>query len=317
MTGSLPLPHPAQVHPYCALLLAALCWGLASSSARACRVELAGEESTEWRRALARLSIPPDGCDSLRLEIDGDKARLLFSTRDGRQAVRRLGAPSELAPAIDALLVTSDAGGPAETASAPNMPPPATPASAVARRGAAPRAHELAPLVALLAGARAGRKVPMIGPLLNLEGHLRIDRWEVGLQLGWEVKYYDLMQGDAVDDIFGLVPALSFARRHPLSRATLLLGARAGMAATIPKHRLSPGPSRHDMDVAPVITTPRPTYQGWAGLLFGVVFPAHSPVRMRAELAADLSFATRYKDFTRYEPGWAVSLSIGAEYGES
>lgn len=307
------------------LWLAALCWSLAPGAAHACRLEVKGQVSAAWRQALARMSLAAEACSVLRLELSAEEALLLFSTRDGRQATRSLAAPSELAPTIDALLVT-DALTSAEQASEPPAAKLAVPAVLKMRPAdTADRRRDVAGLVALLAGARGGAMQTRVSPLLNVQGLLRIDRWEVGLQLGWEIMQFDAVRGGTQHGKWmALVPALSFARRWPLARSALLLGGRLGIEASIPieQRYQSPLSMRQNVDdaalgMSSLTFVPRLRNEAWTGIVLGVVFPLRSALRLRAELCADLTFVRWSRGYRELQPDGVLTLALGVEFGRS
>ena len=73
-----------------------------------CPVELRGAPSEPWLRAgraIEALTTDPSDCARIEIELEqsADAARLIFVTRDGRRAERRLAHPDELMPTVAAL----------------------------------------------------------------------------------------------------------------------------------------------------------------------------------------------------------------------
>jgi hypothetical protein len=109
------------------------CW-----AAEACAIAVVGEGPAldPWQDAARGLTgwAPAGGdCASVRVVVQRNGARLVFATRDGREAVRYIVAPAELGPALSALGETGAAGvivGPASpldvTPVVRSQPPPQT-----------------------------------------------------------------------------------------------------------------------------------------------------------------------------------------------
>src|SRR5688572_16740799 len=74
-----------------------------------CPVELRGAPSEPWLRAsraiIEALTTDPSDCARIAIELERstDAARLIFVTRGGRRAERRLAHPDELMPTVMAL----------------------------------------------------------------------------------------------------------------------------------------------------------------------------------------------------------------------
>ena len=87
-----------------------------------CRIALGGAPVEGWTLAVRELersgSVPTD-CALVAIEASGERARLVFQTRDGRRAERALEHPDELVPALRALSVGA-AGDGASSSPAPD-----------------------------------------------------------------------------------------------------------------------------------------------------------------------------------------------------
>jgi hypothetical protein len=95
------------------------CW-----AADACAIAVVGDGAAvdPWQdaaRGLAGRARAGGDCASVRVVVEGNGARLVFATLDGRQAVRYVAAPAELGPALSALGET----GVSEVSVGPASPP--------------------------------------------------------------------------------------------------------------------------------------------------------------------------------------------------
>src|SRR5688572_12991985 len=133
-----------------ALVLAVL--GVASearpAAAAECRIALGGAPVEGWTLAVRELersgSLPAD-CAVVAIEASGERAQLVFQTRDGRRAERGLDHPDELVPALRALGVGATGDG-AASSPAPDTPSaPAVAAPAPVGGDAASSSPELPP----------------------------------------------------------------------------------------------------------------------------------------------------------------------------
>src|SRR5687767_7289774 len=89
-----------------ALVLAVLGSEARPAAAAECSIALGGAPVEGWTLAVRELersgSLPAD-CAVVAIEASGERARLVFQTRDGRRAERGLDHPDELVPALRAL----------------------------------------------------------------------------------------------------------------------------------------------------------------------------------------------------------------------
>jgi hypothetical protein len=164
-----------------------------------CPVRLIPEDAAPaWREAVElavarvlRLSGTHD-CRAVEVSVGpSGSATLAFLTTDGRGAARSLESPAELAPTLEALLVTQVA--PAEPAAPPPPPAPspggAPPSPVVTRPApsavrpapAAPPPHPVALYVRATGGTRlAWSPVTHLAPTLALRPSLGVGPWELG-----------------------------------------------------------------------------------------------------------------------------------------
>src|SRR5882724_7869352 len=110
--------------------VAALAWTTVARAQAACQVRVVSQGVPRWEAAAkeaqqstSRAEAAPHDCQSIEVTVLADgTSRLEFTTTEGRRADRQLQTPEELAPAIEALLVTVAPLPPA----APAKTPPST-----------------------------------------------------------------------------------------------------------------------------------------------------------------------------------------------
>jgi hypothetical protein len=145
-----------------------------------------GRAATEAQAAVTQ---SPGDCASAVIDVDGQAARLTFVTTDGRQAVRTLHDPTELAPTLQALMtplppIVREDASPIHGTSIENDRPPAP-----------PMGHLLA--LALVGGRFAGPDV-LLSPTLHVGVSFALEKWELGV-IGDAAPFYaDLDTDDAV-----------------------------------------------------------------------------------------------------------------------
>jgi hypothetical protein len=261
-------------------------------------------------------------CASLRLVARSSGALLIFATLDGRTAKRALAHPSELASAVEALLVTgATSSQEAPAATSEHARPPqaaqqnADEAASPAAKGQPPppTQRDLTVLYTFALGARVG-EYALLSPVIGASILLCIDNWELGLRTDVEAQYYSMRLPVERQDAYAIVPAFSFARRLPVGRTTTLLaGVHLGMAA-LRSVLLRPISRLDDVQVAPLAGNLRRSYEGRTGPFLGVLVPVRPVVRLRVELAADfIWFRTAY---TYAVPDWGLSVMVGLELGK-
>jgi hypothetical protein len=275
--------------------------------AASCPVELRGAPSEPWLRAGRAIeALTTDLSDCARIEIElersTDAARLIFVTRDGRRAERRLAHPDELVPTVAALGVRGDSEAPvpedgpmaavrAADAVSPLDSPPSEPAAAPGH----------AALFALLGGTRAGAG-RLLSPVLGGAAAIALDRWELGISLALELQYFNLDLSEPDVRTSAASVGVTVGRREPIADVDLLFGARSMVAALNDE-------SRKDSGV-------RGPAELRLGAYLGGVWPRQSSSRFRADLALDVvpheSLGTNGTPVT---PWLAVSALMGVEFG--
>ena len=273
--------------------------------AASCPVELRGAPSELWLRAgraiVEALTTSSSDCARIELELERstDAARLIFVTRDGRRAERRLARPDELMPTVVALGVR----GFSERSTPVLQEPPAAPARAADAvspldpPAAAPAKARV--LFALLGGTRAGAG-RLVSPVLGGAAAIALDRWELGLNLALELQYFDLRLSDPDGPSSAASVGVTVGRREPIAEVDLLFGARSMVAAVNDESVKDSGE------------------RGRAELRFGSyvggVWPRARSPRFRADLALDVvPHGSLGAVGARVTPWLAVSALVGVE----
>jgi hypothetical protein len=275
--------------------------------AASCPVELRGAPSEPWLRAgraIEALTTDPSDCARIEVELEQstDAARLIFVTRDGRRAERRLAHPDELMPTVLALGVRGDS----ETPVLEDGPTaPARAAEAVSPLDSPPSVPATTPgeartLFALLGGTRAGAG-RLLSPVLAGSAAIALDRWELGINLALELQYFNLDLSEPDVRTSAASVGVTVGRREPIADVELSFGARAMVAALNDESRKDSGErGRAELRL---------------GVYLGGVWPRQSSSRFRADLALDVvphnSLGTNGTPVT---PWLAVSASMGVEF---
>jgi len=275
-----------------------------------CPVELRGAPSEPWLRAgraiEALTNTDPSDCARIEIELERstDTARLIFVTRDGRRAERRLAHPDEVVPTVAALGVRGVNGsstpaledGPAAPARAadavsPLDSPPSNPAAA---------AGEARALFALLGGTRAGAG-GFVSPVLGGAAAIALERWELGVSLALELQYFNLHPSEW-DASSAASVGVTVGRREPIADVELLFGVRSALAAINDESRKGSGErGRAELRL---------------GAYLGGVWPRQWSSRFRADLALDVvPHETLGAIGTPVTPWLAVSALMGVELG--
>ena len=302
-----PLPDASALGPIVLALL-----GVASearpAAAAECRIALGGAPVEGWTLAVRELersgSVPAD-CAMVAIEASGERARLVFQTRDGRRAERGLDHPDELVPALRALGVGAGADG------ASSLPAPDTPsepaAAAPAPSGvdtAAPSSPEPPPgrearaVFALVGGIRGGVG-KLVSPALGGSAAIELDRWELGVNVVLELQYFDLGGGEPPSAAAGV--GVTVGRREPVADFDVLFGARTMVAAFNDESEVDGG-ERGRAEVR-------------IGAYLGGAWPRTGKLRWRADVAADVvPHRVLGSAGTPIAPWLGASVLVGAEF---
>jgi len=290
----------------------------ARPAARAeCRVVLGGAAVEGWKFAVRELersgSLPAD-CAVVTIEASGERARLVFQTRDGRRAERALDHPDELAPALRALGVAAGDG----ASSSPAQDTPSAP-TAVAPTAVAPTAVAPAPLgvdaasssspeppsgqearavFALLGGIRGGVG-NLLSPALGGSAAIQLGHWELGVNLVLELQYFDLDGGEPPSSAASV--GVTVGRREPVADFDVLFGARTMIAALNDESEVDSG-ERGRAEVR-------------LGTYLGGAWPRTGRLRLRADVAADVvPHRALGSAGTRIAPWLGASVLVGVEF---
>jgi len=278
-----------------------------------CRIVLGGAPVEGWTlavRELERSGWVPADCAAITIEASGKGARLVFQTRDGRRAERRLDHPDELAPALRALGVGPTGDG---SSSLPSPQPPSAPA-AVAPAAVAPAAfrvqaaasptpepppgQEARAVFALLGGARGGVG-NLVSPALGGSAALELGHWELGVNLVLELQYFDLDGGEPPSSAASV--GVTVGRREPVGNFDVLFGARAMIAALNDESKVDDG----QLGYAEVRL----------GTYLGGAWPRTRSLRLRADLAVDVvPHRALGSAGTRIAPWLGASVLVGVEF---
>jgi hypothetical protein len=286
-----------------------------------CPVEVAGTGTEAWSRAAAEIADGPSeedsDCSKIVVELEQDRARVRFTTADGRTAERELAEPEELAPTLHALRVT----GP--LAAAPEREPPtdsSPPGLAIAQarpeadRGPEPRSSskttrvDSSPSFAFLAGARGGES-QLASPILRASASVALEHWELGVLGGFDLHYGHVPAASAPSDTWAWLAGVGVGRRELVGSVALLGGGRL-MLAALRQEADAEGPREYSRAEIRV------------GAYGGFVLPRRAAWRFRAELGAELvphDVGASEDDRSRspITPWWAASLVLGVETGGS
>lgn len=280
--------------------------------AASCPVELRGAPSEPWRRAgraaIEALTKDPSDCARIEIELEPstDAARLIFVTRDGRRAERRLSRPDELMPTVVALGVR---GAREESTPALGDEPRVAPSSAVdavspldspaSEPDAAP--GEAGALFALFGGTRAGAG-RLVSPVLGGAAAIAVDRWELGIHLALELQYFNLDLSETDVRTSAASVGVTVGRREPIADLELSFGGRTMVAALNDESRKDSGErGRAELRL---------------GAYVGAVWPRTSSSRFRADVALDVVPHESLGSIgTPVTPWLAVSALMGVEFG--
>jgi hypothetical protein len=302
-----PLPDAFALGPAVLALL-----GVASqarpAAAAECRIALGGAPVEGWTLAVGELersgSVPAD-CAVVAIEASGERARLVFQTRDGRRAERGLDHPDELVPALRALGVGAEADG------ASSLPAPANPSEPAATAPAPsgvdtvassspepPPGREARAVFALVGGLRGGVG-KLVSPALGGSAAIELDRWELGVNVVLELQYFDLGGGEPPSAAASV--GVTVGRREPVADLDVLFGARTMIAAFNDESEVDGG-ERGRAEVR-------------LGTYLGAAWPRTGRLRWRADVAADVvPHRVLGSAGTRIAPWLGASVLVGAEF---
>lgn len=316
---------PARSRRLAAAALLGMAPALAAPSiARAagpCPIRLAPDTAAApWKEAvaraaarLARLDSPHD-CRAVDVIVGPDGgATLAFVTTDGRGAARALEAPADLAPALEALLVTLP------PPRAPSPPPPREPSPATSVPVQAPTATlppaPPRPDLHLLLGASAGGRLVWLpfshaSPAFSFRASVLVDHWEIGVVADYAPVHRPLVL--TPPDGFALS---TFAAGFTFGRRASAAGASFGYGTTLTVQSAS----EEATDIPAVASTREiDTAHPRFGLYGKVAYPERARVRFTTELGLDAVLGSLRDKAARQRQlpalsRFGVALSVGVE----
>lgn len=306
----------------------------ARAAQASCRLELVPADApADWARAAeaaaARLaSLTTLDCGSVEVAVRPSGGALLtFLTTDGRRAVRALLSPEEIAPALDALLVTSpaDLASPASPSSsssppspAPSPAPPRASPNTVRRSDASTAAAgpalpavpspEVHFIIGGSAGARFGLAGAYLSPAIALRPSGTFGAWELAASVEYDPSYSYLPGGlPAGWNLWSLIAGVEVGRREAVGPLSIGYGLGVGVAS-IREEVDGPSASTKVADFG------QPRLSAYARL----VAPRSAPVRPTFELALDAAVANLKKRATLDNdlpnlPRFGVLVTAGVE----
>ncbi|HEY2408452.1 MAG TPA: hypothetical protein VGI10_20740 [Polyangiaceae bacterium] len=267
--------------------------------------------SPAWRHAAVELqqkfeTDPGAGnCASVAVEAREGGVRLTFQTRDGRTVQRQIQDPVELIPTVESLSTEA----PLPSARLPTGPVPAlAPAPAHALPAAppsdVPRApYAINPVYGAELGVRAGAD-HLISPCIGPFGAIPVGPWELGILARYEGHYVSTLGGnEGAPKTASLAFGVTAGRRIPIAMFVLRAGVLGVLAAVHEDHYAAV-----DRDRA----------EGRLGGFVGSVWPAHTTVRLRADLAFEVvPYSIGHSETNAtgaYSlPWWGVASTVGVE----
>ncbi|MEO8982395.1 MAG: hypothetical protein ABI548_22700 [Polyangiaceae bacterium] len=251
----------------------------------------------------------PSDCKSVEVTVLGDgTAHLEFTTTEGRHADRQLQNPDELAPALEALLVTV-------------MPRPQPAASVSDTTPLAPReshsnqATQAEPLpararphfiIGVAAGARFTFGHKYLAPVASLRASGVFDRWELGIFGEWDPLFKRLSGATPAGfAMSALVVGALFGRREHAGRFDVTYGVDLGIAS-VASSADSAGASNVDAS------------QQRAGLYLGGCYPSDKATRVTLGVLTDAALSGVRGPATAAAglppiPRYGVALTLGVE----
>jgi hypothetical protein len=287
------------------------------------------DAARELDRRLRAAHAGAEDCDSVTVHVtESQGALIVFTTRDGRQAVRRISSADDLVPMVEALAVAVPIPEVRPTPPIdPERPHETESASGVAwSPGPAPGAGQAAEGAHVLVGARGGGRIGAPGgfasPTFAATAAMAIGRWEIGIAGQWDPAAFLLGAGAPGGfRMSSLGVGANVGRREPVGACALVTGGslsvviaqEAGATPTTGAGATGNGEGTGDGASGSSKAEPR------IGTYVGVVFPRLAPLRVRSELAADV-VASRVGSPRSLDPAlpalpwWSVALTVGAEW---
>jgi hypothetical protein len=295
----------------------------ATPSARAadettCSVRLVGDDGgAGYREAVAaedarvaKLDQATNDCRLIEVHVTLDGAVVVFTTRDGRQAVRRIASPAELGSTVEALLVTTPVAPKTEPEEPPAPPPKAKPRVSSQAPSPPVDPENTTRVIALMdVGARLAAPGRFVTPTIALGAHMLVRRWEIGAEVAIEPLYGTSQATPAGFQMIGTVISVGAGRREPLGSGFELLA--MGRATVALMHEEIEATSEAE-------ETQGSRAELRLGAAGSLIYAREARFRMRATLSGDyipkaLSGGRLIDSSLPRLPSWGATLTIGAE----
>jgi hypothetical protein len=269
-----------------------------------------------WEAAVADLrpwlAEQTSDCRTVEVVTHESEARVIFTTADGRVAVRSLRAPGDLEPTVSALLVElpRDVEKPRPTAPLEQVTADSPHLAARQSNATASSPHVL---LNGSAGARFAGPSPLVTPTISAGATLSLSGWDLGVAGTWCPSYASL--GDDAtrpEALTSLAAGVIIGRRVHIGNSVLLLGG-VSLAAAF---------EHENWDVTSAngraIEQESERGQMLFGAYGGVAFPARWKTRPFATLNADMDATHAGHTATTVTgapelPWWGISLAVGVE----
>jgi hypothetical protein len=282
--------------------LGALAWTTAARAQVACPVRVVSPGEPRWEEAakdaeqrVLRTEAAPYDCQSIEVTVLADgTARLEFTTTERRRADRQLQNPDELAPAIEALLVTVAPQLQSAAAVEAKTPPVTHELQAKQTARAKPSASHARPyfVIGVAAGARFTFGHKYLAPAASLRASGVFDRWELGISGEWD-PLFKRVSGvtPAGFAMSALVVSALFGRRERAGRFEVNYGVDVGVASVASSAGAAQASS---VDAS----------QQRAGLYLGGRYPRDKTTRLTLDVLSDaaLRFARPGNRGCRFAP---------------
>jgi hypothetical protein len=277
-----------------------------------------GDASEKWHvaaRALEkRLDRADADCRTVQIQVAGAQAFLFFTTGDGRQTVRQVESPGEVAPLVEALLVTVPLPSPREKPSAAPLQAsgPALPQPPAKERMASPAPTGARIVLRASAGGRVAGPGAFLAPSFEGGIGVLVGHWELAAVGEW-APAHTALDGSAPKgfSMSRYAVGVTAGGRAPLGPVAIVFGAST-MVAVITQ---SVGDEQGPGNAASGASAAEPL----VGLYAGLAYPPTSPLRGRVAVGADV-VVSRIGQQTSIDPAlpalpwWSASAAVGVEW---
>jgi hypothetical protein len=322
-----PMHFPVAVAALMAVLTAD---ARALASTQGCQVTVPPDEADPvWQEAVRDLrtklgrTAPGDvDCGGIEVRADGPERLIVFTTRDGRRAERRVTAAGSLLAVVEALQITLPEPASQQTdSSAPESAKPATADRPLVAAGTDASA-ELAKAHFLINGSGgvrlAGAGAYTFGSsTFGIGAGANVGRWEFGV-LGQLDPAQAKWIGPAVSGINMLTYAIGVrvARRDRIGPLVGVAGVSAAIGVTDETQSVGSGADVNSNGGQASLSE---KIEPRLGLFAGIVVPRNARVRLRPELGFDVVVTRINQPYSQVDqslpaPWWSTSASLGVEW---